>query len=363
MIYFFGDMIMSCGFALKSILIGIVMLLPLLIGNPANAVCLQSGFSSPLGGGWLYVGGSEPGNYSSIQDALDNASDGDTVFVYSGIYKPVIIRKALTLLGEDKETTFINGSGDCLVYFSSENVTVDGFTIRHYPIERKKGWGINLVSRNNIRLSNLIVIGCDYGLYHDQTKNIFLNNVTIEKNNYGIELFCPRNITFLNCFLKDNNIALNDKGSSGYPDASVLIEGCNFSNNTCGLNLNELCTEATCPTTVEGNTFYHNEYGLVTFNSQGVKISSNNFNNNSNHVGLYRSSQILLIPFYLKCRQHWSGNYWDTWNSSLPCPLRGTWVLFVWPGLFYQFLRFPFVEFDWQPARSPYPSFQPDFRK
>jgi len=30
-------------------------------------------------GNWLYVGGSGPGNYSVIQDVIDNASDGDTV--------------------------------------------------------------------------------------------------------------------------------------------------------------------------------------------------------------------------------------------------------------------------------------------
>ncbi len=34
----------------------------------------------------LYVGGTGPNNYTRIQDAIDNASDGDTIFVYSGIY-------------------------------------------------------------------------------------------------------------------------------------------------------------------------------------------------------------------------------------------------------------------------------------
>jgi hypothetical protein len=33
----------------------------------------------------LYVGGSGPGNFTKIQDAVDNASDGDTVFVYDGL--------------------------------------------------------------------------------------------------------------------------------------------------------------------------------------------------------------------------------------------------------------------------------------
>ncbi|RLF42667.1 MAG: hypothetical protein DRN17_07450, partial [Thermoplasmata archaeon] len=33
-------------------------------------------------GNTLYVGGSGEGNYSSIQDAVDNASNGDTIYVY-----------------------------------------------------------------------------------------------------------------------------------------------------------------------------------------------------------------------------------------------------------------------------------------
>jgi len=38
----------------------------------------------------LYVGGSGPGNYSKIQDAIDNASEGDTIFVYNGTYNEQI---------------------------------------------------------------------------------------------------------------------------------------------------------------------------------------------------------------------------------------------------------------------------------
>jgi len=37
-------------------------------------------------GNWLYVGGSGPGNYTGIQQAIDNASAGDTVFVFNGTY-------------------------------------------------------------------------------------------------------------------------------------------------------------------------------------------------------------------------------------------------------------------------------------
>ncbi|RLF47412.1 MAG: hypothetical protein DRN10_03875, partial [Thermoplasmata archaeon] len=37
-------------------------------------------------GNILYVGGSGPNNYTSITEALGDASNGDTIFVYPGTY-------------------------------------------------------------------------------------------------------------------------------------------------------------------------------------------------------------------------------------------------------------------------------------
>ena len=62
------------------------------------------------GGTWLYVGGSGLKNYTRIQDAIDNASEGDTVYVYSGWYNESIdIKKSIVVCGEDRNTTFIVG--------------------------------------------------------------------------------------------------------------------------------------------------------------------------------------------------------------------------------------------------------------
>ena len=61
----------------------------------------------------LYVGGSGPGNYTKIQDAIDDAFFGDTVFVYddsSPYYENLKISKSIELIGENRNTTIIDGN-------------------------------------------------------------------------------------------------------------------------------------------------------------------------------------------------------------------------------------------------------------
>jgi hypothetical protein len=100
----------------------------------------QSINSKPLSrGNILYVGGSGPGNYTKIQDAIDNASDTDTIIVYPGIYyeNQIIINKALKIQGAGAATTIIDGSdailtSDGLVrIIASGDVTFQGFTVRN----------------------------------------------------------------------------------------------------------------------------------------------------------------------------------------------------------------------------------------
>ena len=54
-----------------------------------------------------------PDEYSTIAEAVANASPGDTVFVKNGIYhENVWIDKSLLVVGEDSENTVVIGEGD-----------------------------------------------------------------------------------------------------------------------------------------------------------------------------------------------------------------------------------------------------------
>jgi len=79
----------------------------------------------------LYVGGIGFGNYTTIQEAVDAANPGDTVFVYGGLYpENVTIWKTISLVGENKENTTIDGGGTGNVVLVTANwVNITGFYV------------------------------------------------------------------------------------------------------------------------------------------------------------------------------------------------------------------------------------------
>jgi len=65
-------------------------------------------------------------HFDKIQDGVNTVATGGTVYVAAGTYyEHVSIGKPLTLLGEDRETTIIDGSGTgTVVYVSQWNLSM-----------------------------------------------------------------------------------------------------------------------------------------------------------------------------------------------------------------------------------------------
>ena len=74
-----------------------------------------------------------PDDYPTIQAAVSNASSGDTVYVKNGVYREkIVVAIPLSLIGEDRQTTIIDGKGTGIVIqINSNNVEVANFTIRN----------------------------------------------------------------------------------------------------------------------------------------------------------------------------------------------------------------------------------------
>ena len=127
---------------MKKKLIGIIVCILLISTTifPVSGTVMVEKTSNPTSyGNTLYVGGLGPGNYTRIQDAIDDASDEDTVFVYddsSPYVENLIVNKSIELIGENRYTTVIDGDeneedeGD-VIHIKANGVTVQGFTVQN----------------------------------------------------------------------------------------------------------------------------------------------------------------------------------------------------------------------------------------
>jgi len=177
---------------MKKKLIGIVVCM-LLIGTvlPSGTVMVERTPISTFTGNTLYVGGSGPNNYTTIQGAIDDASDNDTVFVYddsSLYYENIIVDKSINLIGEDRNTTVIDGdhNGD-VVCLLSDNINISGFTIQN---SGKSFIGISLEGIRRCYIYENIFLHNDRGimLHPNSDDNIILDNKILNCTNQGIQL-------------------------------------------------------------------------------------------------------------------------------------------------------------------------------
>ena len=211
-------------------------------------------------GNILYVGGSGPNNYTKIQDAVDNASDGDTVFVYHGIYEEnIIINKSIDLIGENKETTIIDGmNNDNAVIFDKCTSNIRSFSIRNGNDIRKLARGILICHYSNLSMiEDCIVFNCTFGIEIEDSKDVRILNCNISDNIEGIMLVGARYCWISGCVLSnrqrsvsinldsENNNVINcsitglqggilSRGIDIYENNNNVI-GCNLSTNGDGI--------------------------------------------------------------------------------------------------------------------------------
>jgi parallel beta-helix repeat protein len=228
-----------------------------------------------------YVGGSGPGNYSTIQDAIDASSDGDIIYVYPGTYyEEIHIEKSIFVTGENRYTTIIDAQGiDHAITIDTIAVTLTDFTIQqgdYYGILLDNAHGtiiqsniiqsngdagiyaisaINCSIYNNSIQSNTIGISLDHntrgctiknniitdhtirGIYIRYSYDNSISSTFLSQNNIGISIHYSSNITVTNCTLNDQDsygIRLKDSSYShiqynqisNVPEGIVLFENC-----------------------------------------------------------------------------------------------------------------------------------------
>ena len=285
----------------------ILGLIGLLASSLTSTTMRSSIISFNDNGKILYVGGSGPGNYSKIQDAINDAMPGDTIFVFddsSPYYENIIIDKSIKLIGENKETTVINGCGNNTITINSEFVNIKEFTIENEY--RYDTFGIVINGANNTISHCIIRYNSNIGISISSSNNYIFKN-KFYKNWKGIDAsYWGHNLIENNLFLR-NKMGIEIYGTE-WGDGQIVRNNIFIENSFAGLSL----------TDAGGNYIYNNSFfgdgiditGKVYELYRGNLIYNNTINGKpiiylrekSDYVisDNINAGQILLVPLYKK---------------------------------------------------------------
>lgn len=232
----------------------------------------------------LFVGGSGPGNYSKIQHAVENASNGDKVYVYnesSPYYETILVDKAIILEGEDRFSTVIDAGGcGTVITIIADDVKILNFTVQgcggSWPRAGIVVYSDNTVIESN-RLTNNVI-----GIYlYPSIYNKIIGNHIFSNRYHGIRVEYSSQIK-----IRDNVITQNDAYGIYFWESSNAE--------------------------IINNTVQYNQWGGIILgdNSVDLLLYHNNLINN------------LLSNAYDECGNTWDyeypggGNFWSDYKGT-----------------------------------------------
>ena len=284
----------------------------------------------------------EPGvaDYTSIKEALNHSSPGDTIEVFSGIYKEHginITEEGISLIGltydpgNESHTgkPFIDGQGlsDVISIYTS-NVTVSGFHIANNG-GGIDDWTIIIIwpGANNCTISNNTLYSSSNSILICISSFNTITNNTIRWAgfNVGIGLDYPGQYNVVSGNVIDRcPTGIQLAGGKNDTVVGNRISNCSEFGIDIGGGMANI---------FQYNTFENNYVGLHIYQSGFNRIRDNNFINNTYQAGF---SEALWVY-----TNHWFHNYWGR-PRLLPYPIQGSNLIFQW------------VQFDWRPAMKPY---------
>jgi parallel beta-helix repeat protein len=206
-----------------------------------------------------------PVQYSTIQEAINAATSGDTIQVLNGTYyESVNINKSLILVGESPMGTIIEGHVDIFL----DNVEFRGFTIRG-GTGGVLGVGLFMWNSDDCTIRNNIITSCihawGYGMWISHSNsNTISENLIIQNSGSGI--FIDEGSSYNK--IVNNTISYNSLfgicvyDSGGAPCIGNVIISNNMDLNAWGCIEAASCSEGT---EIIGNKIANSKYGIDFF--------------------------------------------------------------------------------------------------
>jgi parallel beta-helix repeat protein len=189
-----------------------------------------------------------PGDYATIQGAIDGASDGDTVQVAAGTYTENIDFKGknISVIGAGPDLSIIDGgaAGSVVTCDSGETSTtvLDGFTITNGSASSGGGM-LNASSSPTVTnctfSGNTATNSRGGGMYNTSSSSPTVTNCTFSSNTatYGGGMYNSNSSpTVTNCTFSGNTADNNGGGMFNGSNCSPTVTNCTFSGNTADNN-------------------------------------------------------------------------------------------------------------------------------
>jgi len=275
-----------------------------------------------------------PYSYPTIQAAITAANSGDTIFVKEGTYyEQVVINKSITLIGENRDRTIIDGSSTGTVL----NITVSHVNIMGFTIQKSGYWpycGIHVSSGFN-NISYNIIRNCDYfyaiELINSSNTIISRNFITANKQTAVYLFNSSGNV------LSENNITYNEVGISisGSTFDPLFSSGNTvFGNNITNNSVMDISLYRSPSNIISQNNIANSPIGIhiiddpsinitirennITNNTIGILFSSNSLDNTIYHNNFVNNTQQVNTPYSVSV---WDdgypsgGNYWSDYSG------------------------------------------------
>jgi hypothetical protein len=300
--------------------------------------------------------------YQTIIQAVQNASDGDTIFVFNGTYKGFTAKKQLNFIGESNIDTIIRSKPtklkadwinftnfmllgkscglDAAVQAAGNNVTIS-----HCKIYADSVYGIEVGEYNyerDITISDCEVKSCPYaGILIYCSHHCVIKNCSIHHCKYGEPLYIGAGILimFAGSYYSSYHTIYNceiyecDNGITFERDRNNVVN-CNIYRCRKGLNIYDSCNNIITSCTIENNSVagcYIYPYApmpsckqnkvignIIINNKKGVYCEQDSKNNIIHHNNFYNSSQNHAVDY--GTNNIWDdgsqGNHWDDYTGE-----------------------------------------------
>ncbi len=239
----------------------------------------------------IYIDDEGGKDFKTIQEGVDEASQGDTLFIHDGIYKEnIVIRKSTWLKGESVKNTIVHSkqqSDSYGIHILCDNVTVENLSIKnsdggiyieksHNNTIKKNFFDNNRVciqlsfSDDNDILSNTISNESRAGIIIVNSSNNIVKNNIINSHEDTIYIRFSNNNTIRNNVCSNGRIVLGDSFDNNMHH-NIISNSWMMGIFIPGSNNNK----------IENNTISNASWGFNICHSYNNLIAHNTISNNS----------------------------------------------------------------------------------